>query len=217
MTPPPTQPKIYHITHIDNLTSIVAAGCIESDRRRNRAAGQAQTAIGMTEIKRRRLLELDVPCHPGTKVGDYVPFYFCPRSIMLFIIYKDNHPDMTFHGGQGPILHLQADMESVINWADEQKVHWAFSDRNAGSYYTDFYNNRAELDQVNWEAVRARDFRELVVKEGKQAEFLVHDTFPWQLVEKIGVINTSMFNRVNTILQSTTHKPVVKMEQSWYY
>ena len=114
MTLSPTQPKIYHITHINNLTSIVAAGCIESDRRRYRA-GQAQTAIGMTEIKRRRLFELDVSCHPGTKVGDYVPFYFCPRSIMLFIIYRDNHPDITYHGGQGPILHLQADMETVMN------------------------------------------------------------------------------------------------------
>ena len=111
MTPQPPQSKIYHITHIDNLASIVAAGCIESDGRRYRA-GQNQTAIGMTEIKRRRLFELDVPCHPGTKVGDYVPFYFCPRSIMLFIIHRHNHPDMPYHGGQGSILHLQADMES---------------------------------------------------------------------------------------------------------
>ncbi len=39
----------------------------------------------MTEIKRRRLFEIDVQCHPDTMVGDYVPFYFCPRSIMLFI------------------------------------------------------------------------------------------------------------------------------------
>jgi len=72
MTIPPAQPKIYHITHIDNLASIVTAGYIESDGRRFRA-GMNQTAIGMTEIKRRRLFELDVPCQPGTKVDDYVP------------------------------------------------------------------------------------------------------------------------------------------------
>src|ERR1035441_9461886 len=45
------------------------------------------TIVGMSEIKRRRLEELDVHCHPGTKVGEYVPFYFCFRSIMLFLLY----------------------------------------------------------------------------------------------------------------------------------
>lgn len=216
MTWPPAQQKIYHITHIDNLASIVSTGCIESDRRRCRA-GQPQTAIGMTEIKRRRLFELEVSCHPGTRVGDYVPFYFCPRSIMLYIIHKGNHTDMTYHGGQGPILHLQADMESVINWADEQNVRWAFSDRNAGARFTDFYDKRAELNQVDWNAVNETDFRDPMIKEGKQAEFLVHDTFPWQLVEKIGVINTAVLSRVNTLLQSASHKPVVKIERAWYY
>ena len=216
MTPPPAQPKIYHITHIENLTSIVSIDFLESDGRRYRA-GLNQTAIGMTEIKRRRLFELDVSCHPGTKVGDYVPFYFCPRSIMLFIIYCNNHQDMVYRGGQGPIIHLQADMESVMNWADGQNVRWAFSDRNAGARFTDFYNNRAELDQVDWDAVRSTDFRDPIVKEGKQAEFLVYDTFPWQLVEKIGVINTSMLNQVNTILRPMSHKPVVNIERAWYY
>jgi len=77
--------KIYHITHVENLASILAAGCIDSDARR---IGQdlANTTIGMDKIKERRL-ELGVDCHEGTKVGEYVPFYFCPRSIMLFLIY----------------------------------------------------------------------------------------------------------------------------------
>jgi len=50
-----------------------------------------------------------VKCHPGTKVGQYVPFYFCPRSIMLYILHRGNHPDLDYREGQGPILHLQAD------------------------------------------------------------------------------------------------------------
>ncbi len=117
MTKLPSQPKIYHITHFDNLASIIAAGCIESDGQRGAAQGAEQKIIGMPEIKRRRLFDLDVPCNLATKVGDYVPFYFCPRSIMLYIIYRDNHPDMTYHGGQRTILHLQADLESIIDWA----------------------------------------------------------------------------------------------------
>ena len=106
MTTPPSQPKIYHITHVDNLISIVDAGGIEADSRRV-GQGGVQTSIGMTEIKRRRLYEIEVSPHPGTMVGEYVPFYFCPRSIMLYILYMGNHPDLTYRGGQGPVMHMR--------------------------------------------------------------------------------------------------------------
>ena len=217
MTTPPTQPKIYHITHVDNLSSIVAAGCIEADGRRL-GHGGGQTSIGMTEIKQRRLCEISVSCHPGTMVGEYVPFYFCPRSIMLFIIYMGNHPDLIHYcDGQGPVLHLQVDMESAINWADQHVVRWAFSDRNAGIRYVDFYSSPDELDKIDWRAVTSTDFRDPLIKEGKQAEFLIHDTCPWQLVEKIGVLNEEKLHQVNSILQNVQHKPLVTIESTWYY
>ena len=109
--------------------------------------GNGQVSIGMTEIKRRRLYEIAVSCHPGTTVGEYVPFYFCPRSIMLYIISMGNHPDIAhYRGGPGPIVHLQVDLESAVKWANQQKIRWAFSDRNAGSYLADFYNSLNDLD-----------------------------------------------------------------------
>ncbi|MFV9689756.1 MAG: DUF4433 domain-containing protein [Desulfobacteria bacterium] len=216
MTTPPAQPKIYHITHVDNLASIVAAGCIEADGRRV-VQGGGQTSIGMTDIKRRRLFDIDVLCHPGTKVGEYVPFYFCPRSIMLFIFYKNNHPDMSYRGGQEPILHLQMDMESTIRWANENGVRWAFSDRNAGGYLADFFENPLELDKIDWDAIKATDFRDMQIQEGKQAEFLIHDNCPWHMVEKIGVLNEKIRNQVNGILQNVQHKPVATIEKTWYY
>ena len=82
MSPPPRQPKVYHITHVDNLPAIVDEGSLVCDREMIRRGGPAQ-AVGMSEIKRRRVEQLAVDCHPGTMVGDYVPFYFCPRSVML--------------------------------------------------------------------------------------------------------------------------------------
>jgi hypothetical protein len=76
MMQPPAEPKIYHITHVDNLEAIVKQGRLLSDALIAQS-GPIQT-IGMSKIKRRRLDELGVSCHPGTKVGEYVPFYFCP-------------------------------------------------------------------------------------------------------------------------------------------
>jgi len=90
---PPSQPKIYHITHGLNLAPIVNKGCLLSDAEMA-ARGVPCSSIGISEIKRRRLEELAVSCHPGTKVGEFVPFYFCPRSVMLFILHRGNHPSI---------------------------------------------------------------------------------------------------------------------------
>ena len=124
---------------------------------------------------------------------------------------------MLYHGGQRPILHLQVDMASAIQWADEHNIHWTFSAQNAGTRYTDFYKSRKDLEKIDWNAVNETDFRDPLVKEGKQAEFLIHDTCPWHLVEKIGVLNDNIRNQVNGILRNVRHKPVVKIERTWYY
>ena len=75
----------------------------------------------MSVIKARRLFELEVDCHPGTKVGEYVPFYFCPRSIMLYLFYRGNHPDLDYTGGQRPLVHLEADVHEVVEWAKAKR------------------------------------------------------------------------------------------------
>ena len=76
MSPIPPAPKIYHITHVGNLERIIVAGGLLSDSRCLNL-GLDVTTVGMSSIKRRRLEQLQVTCHPGTKVGEYVPFYFC--------------------------------------------------------------------------------------------------------------------------------------------
>jgi hypothetical protein len=54
-------------------------------------------------------------------------------------------------------------------------------------------------------------------KEGKQAEFLLHDTCPWNLAEKIGVLNDKIHTQAIDILRTVRHKPVVAIEKTWYY
>jgi ssDNA thymidine ADP-ribosyltransferase, DarT len=184
----PPSPKIYHITHIDNLPSIAASMGIVSDANRI-ASGLSCSLLGMSTIKQRRLDEIDVSCHSGTTVGQYVPFYFCPRSIMLYILHMGNHPDVTYKGGQQPIIHLQADFNTVVHWANSNTVRWAFSNGNAGARLTTFHNHPSKLGEIDWGAVASTDFRDAKVKEGKQAEFLLFDVFPWTLIEKIGTIN----------------------------
>lgn len=208
--------KIYHITHLGNLPRIIDAGRMWSDAKRLELGLECEI-VGMSEIKRRRLEEIEVSCFPGTKVGEYVPFYFCSRSIMLFILYCRNHPDVTYTGGQEQIVHLQADLERTIRWADGAGVPWAYSDRNAGAYVAEFFTGREDLDRVDWSAVAAQDFRNPLVKEGKQAEFLAFQSFPWDLVEEIGVIDEPTAEEVRASIAGASHRPVVRVRRAWYF
>ncbi len=216
MTSPPDRPKIYHITHIDNLPSIATGMGLVSDAQRI-ASDLSCSVVGMSIIKQRRLEEIEVACHPGTTVGQYVPFYLCPRSIMLYILRMGNHPDVSYRGGQPPIVHLQADFHQVITWANVNAVPWAFSSGNAGSRLASFYNDPAQLDKIDWDAVTSTDFRDAKIKEGKQAEFLLFNVFPWTLVEKVGTINSTIATQVEAALVTADHQPVIAIEPSWYF
>ncbi|HUB05845.1 MAG TPA: DUF4433 domain-containing protein [Myxococcales bacterium] len=214
MTPPPQNPHIYHITHADNLPSIIAEGCLLSDAMMQARGGPAG-AIGMPIIKQRRLT-LPVRCHPQTVVGEYVPFYLCPRSFMLYVIHKRNHPGLAYRGGQDPIVHLEADLGAVVNWANGAGRLWAFSLQNAGSRSAEFRCDVRQLHEIDWLAVAAADFRDPAVKEGKQAEFLVHGSFPWALVSQIGVRTTTAQVQAQAAIAGANHAPVV-VRPDWYY
>ncbi len=216
MTSAPSNPKIYHITHVDNLPSIATGMGIVSDAQRI-ASGLSCSLVGMSTIKQRRLEEIEVVCHPGTTVGQYAPFYFCPRSIMLYILRMGNHPEVSYRGGQQPMLHLQADFQQVITWANLNAVPWAFTSGNAGSYLTRFYKDPAQLREIDWDAVTAKDFRDAKIKEGKQAEFLMFDVFPWKLIEKVGTIDSTIATIARTTLAIADHQPIIAIEPSWYF
>ena len=214
MSPPPSDPTIYHIVHVDRLPSIIAAEELWCDAE---VASRVVpgTMIGMSEIKARRLRELTLGSYPDLYVGDCVPFYFCPRSVMLYVIDRANHPELAFRGGQGSIVHLVADLRAVVAWAECQGRRWAFTTSNAGSRYFEDYVDLRALDQIDWNAVGTR--RWSGNKEGKQAEFLVEKSCPWELVSRIGVMSRPVLLHVHRLLASSAHRPTVQVERSWYY
>lgn len=108
-------------------------------------------------------------------------------------------------------------MHETVAWAEGENRRWALSLSNAGAFYAEFRNRVDQLREVNWAAVAATDFRDEQVKEGKQAEFLVHELFPWHLVRRIGVESASIQNRVVRALSGSAHRPVVEVRRDWYY
>src|SRR5436853_5492206 len=103
-TPMPLRPEdrlLYHITDIANLPAILAEGGLLSDAAMSE---RDPTVIGHNHIKERRLTKIRVPSAENRFVGEFVPFYFCPRSPMLYTINLGNTGREP--GCQKTIVHL---------------------------------------------------------------------------------------------------------------
>jgi hypothetical protein len=216
----PAQMKIYHIVHVDRLPSIIADGCLWCDAEILRRASPG-TSIGMNSIKERRLYKLTLASYPDLHVGDCVPFYFCPRSVMLYLIYRANDVELKYHGGQEPIVHLEADFRTSVAWAQQNSNRWAFTLSNAGANYFEDRCDIAQINEVDWDAVQANKWGgpgiASSVKEGKQAEFLMEYHFPWHLIERIGVYSPDIYRQVINALPTDGHRPKVEIKSEWYY
>ncbi len=215
----PSEPKIYHIVHLDCLASIVKDGHLLSGATMA-TRPNAGTTIGMSKIKARRLTN-KLTCYADLAVGACVPFYFCPRSVMLYLIYRGNDADLAYPGGQDPIVHLEADLHAAVKWAKKNGKRWAFTLSNAGAYYFEDRCDLTDLDDIDWDAVDARKWSgngvPFSVKEGKQAEFLVEECFPWSLVERIGVIGNVQATQIMAAMAKGKHRPPVEVRREWYY
>ncbi len=208
-------PTIYHIVHVDRLESIVSSGCLWFDAQ-VRSLNLGGTSIGMSSIKQ-RLLALPLTSRPGLHVGGCVPFYFCPRSVMLYLIFRGNHPELDHRGGQDHIVHLEADLNLSVAWAESVGMRWAFTSSNAGSSYFQDYADLHDLNKIDWDAVNSNWWSDQPVKEGKQAEFLVERSFPWHLVERIGIRTIILYNGIQAALSATNHRPPIAIKPGWYY
>jgi hypothetical protein len=210
-----TNPKIYHIVHWDKLVSIAADGCLWSDSTLA-ARPVVGTVIGMNSIKARRMNELRLSSYPDLLVGQCVPFYFCPRSVMLYLIHKRN-AELVYQSGQEPIVHLVADLRTVVAWANAHSQRWAFTLSNAGSRYFQDRADLAQLDEIKWSSVLTSTWSGSPTKEEKQAEFLIEEHFPWHLVEQIGVYNSTIGREATQAIAGAAHRPIVQIQSSWYY
>lgn len=100
-------------------------------------------------------------------LGDYVPFNFCNRSVMLYVLARNKVAGYT--GGQVPIVHLV----SSVATATASGRPWAFTDRHADVAYARYFDDLAFLSEINWNVMPLIQWA--AVKEERQAEFLVHE------------------------------------------
>jgi hypothetical protein len=204
---------IYHITHLANLPSILAAGCLWADAIVNDMNLQS-TRIGYQHLKGRRMVK-PVPPFDDHVVGDYVPFYFAPRSPMLYTISRGNVPG--YSDGQAPIVHLRTSVAAVT----AASPHWRFTEGNATSESTRFFDDLASLESIDWGLMTSRYWNntpeDMDRERRRQAEFLVRHAVPWALIQEIGVLNEVIAEEVCACLASHIHRPAILVRPDWYY
>lgn len=74
-----------------------------------------------------------VPVEPGGDVADYVPFYFAPRSPMMYVIHCGGVP--SYRDGTDRIVYLGSTLERL----QELDLDVVLSDRNAALRVADFH------------------------------------------------------------------------------
>ena len=72
----------------------------------------------------------------------------------------------------------------------------------------------------NWtrltgKAVQAEDWSDC--KESKQAEFLFEESFPWELVRRVGVCSQRVYTRAFGAANAADHRPHIDIVPGWYY
>jgi hypothetical protein len=86
---------------------------------------------------------------------------------------------------------------------------------------TRLFADAADLAQVDWAVIDHWSWKNTEEdpdrKRRKQAEFLVHQSFPWSWVEGIAVIDPTVAQQVEALLGQAQHQPPVTVQPRWYY
>lgn len=213
--PIPNPTPIYRILHIDNLEIFLQrrglfAPNFEPDD------GLEYRTIHNTDIQRQRQT-LCLNYGPCGVVHDYIPFYFGYLSPMMLQLKTGQVPG--YNEGQEPLIYLVSTVQSV----GEAGVEFVFSDGHGIAAFTDWYDDLADLDKVDWDMVYQRywsdNVNDMDRQRRKQAEFLIHEFCDWKLICEIGVINDTLKRRVEMIMSSFPAKlhKTVRVQPQWYY
>ena len=223
--PRPVPTRIFHITPISNLAKICAAGEICS---KNLLASRSEghDSIAHTTIQTRRATK-QVVCAPGGVVHDYVPFYYAPRSPMLFALNNGKVHGCNWR--QKDIVHIESSVESIAG-AGVPFVIYPVS--AALDYSMECFNTIDALERIDWplffESPQLDGFckyynsrpgtpRYERRSDTRMAEFLVYEKVSLSLATRVGVINESKRQEVASILAAHGVKLPVEARPNWYF
>lgn len=172
----------FRLTHIDNIKYIMSKGLVRAS---SPLRDENYVSIGDVQVIQVRKDRK----YQGYQLSDFMPFYFGPRSPMLYVIQ---------HGYNGvrkvkpeDIVYCVVRIEDII----KNDIDCIFTDGHALSSLTNYYyksclanlNNIVNYDDVYSTYWNIEDDPDL--KRRKEAELLVNDDLPAQYIRGLVVYN----------------------------
>jgi hypothetical protein len=212
---PPTPTPIYRFIHVDNLATYLRRAGLHAPNQTPNDGLPYKTIhnVSIQGVRRTTAIE----CGPGGVIHDYVPFYFGVHSPMLLNLHTGRVPG--YGEGQEPLIYLVTTAQAVAAGG----CRFVLSDGHGIAGYTDWFDDLADLDKVDWATVRLKYWADTVDdmdrQRRKQAEFLIHRFCSWDLVQEIGVLNDAMKAKAQSVLgqfPASMARPV-SVHRDWYY
>lgn len=182
----------FRLTHIDNIQYIMSHGLVRSV---STLRDENYVSIGDVQVIQ---IRKDRKYH-GYCLSDYMPFYFGPRSPMLYVIQ---------HGFNGVrkvapenIVYCVVRIGDII----KNNINCIFTDGHALSSLTNYYskNELAILDRfIKYDDVYSAYWNsemDIDLKRRKEAELLINDDLPVQYIRGFVVYNETAKTRLINI------------------
>jgi hypothetical protein len=152
---------------------------------------------------------------PNGVLNDYVPFYFAPRSPMLYSISRGNVAG--FNGNQTDVAYIVCNIRSI------QVVDRPFVFTNAHAYIalSTHYNNIQDLNNVDWNIMNSRYWNSTIDDPGRMsrrmAEFLVYQFVPVSCILEVVLFNQQKLGYVNQLITELNLNIPARICRDWYF
>lgn len=162
---------LYHMTHKNNLNGILKHGLVSHNLANVHRYVQKDISNKDVNVRRSRNESIF-----NRSIHEYVPLYFNPKNPMLYF-HRFSQADIV-------ILAIDANLLNQSNTI--------FSDGNAASGSSKFYDNPDDLIHLNWKCIKAKYWGDY--QDGRRircAEALVYSKIPIESIKKVFCINTN--------------------------
>ncbi|TFD52740.1 DUF4433 domain-containing protein [Cryobacterium frigoriphilum] len=209
--------RIYHVTHVRNLASILELGALLADAN---DSWDSHPAIDISTADTRAARRAAVVAGDGSaSVASYVPFFLSPNAA-LWQSVRANTADPRLEldplgSDAGDFVILVSTVKTVLAGcadaidADESSV--TITDGDAAGTLTRFASTAAAADRM-LRLLRANPDSDAL----QNAELLVADEFPFELVTLVGVTNDKVRDVVKPLFAGSSFRPKVVVYPPWF-
>lgn len=139
----------YRITHIRNLPLILQNGIVTQE---HKSSSADYITVGNPEIIDSRDLK-PVRIEGFGFMGEYVPFYFTPRSMMLYNIITGHRAPVVPKRSKSELLVIRCLLETLTDLPQ-----WFFTDGQGNDMVSGHYNDWGKMDRIDWDCIQRGDF-----------------------------------------------------------